>query len=280
MTNTEISPEKVALERINLAINTKVTSDTLLDTFLDLSNLGLLTIPAEIEKLTQYLKGLSLSNNPQMNFSEEIKKLATLENLIELSLSNNSLETLPAEIGLLNNLTRLDLSINNLKTLPTEIESLQNLTRLDIWDNNFEILPKEIAQLEKLETLYAYDNYLTSIPREIGQLINLKNLSFLGNQITTIPNTIANLLKLETLDLRDNALMIPLEILDKITAPKTILHFYYDLVKKQRKPLNETKIVLVGQGSVGKLLSFSKSFKARLIRTKQKQMEYPLISGK
>jgi hypothetical protein len=51
-----------------------------------------------------------------------------------------------------------------------------------------------------------------------------------------------------TLDLRDNPLSIPPEILEKLN-PRSIIDYYFDHVKK---PLNEIKLLFVGQGSVGK----------------------------
>jgi len=58
-----------------------------------------------------------------------------LNNLTELSLMNNSLVTIPFEIGQLKNLKVLNLSYNKLQSLPIEIEQLINLEYFDLRGN-------------------------------------------------------------------------------------------------------------------------------------------------
>ena len=57
--------------------------------------------------------------------------------------------------------------------------------------------------------------------------------------------------QLKWLDLKGNKLSIPPEILDDISQPTKITNYYIQLLKK-RKPLNEAKMLIVGQGAVGK----------------------------
>ena len=72
------------------------------------------------------------------------------------------------------------------------------------------------------------------------------------NQLTELPVEIRNLKSLELLNLQGNPLPIPPEILKKIDEPQTILDYYFSLIEGKRRQLNETKILVVGQGSVGK----------------------------
>nr|WP_049769521.1 COR domain-containing protein [Rippkaea orientalis] len=90
---------------------------------------------------------------------------------------------------------------------------------------------------------------MSELPPEIGQLTNLSYLYLQSNQLRELPPEIRQLTKLNILDLRGNSLPIPPEILEKIYEPATILNYYF---AEKKKPLNEVKMLLVGQGSVGK----------------------------
>jgi internalin A len=57
---------------------------------------------------------------------------------------------------------------------------------------------------------------------------------------------------LSELDLRYNPLPIPPEILAQTDDPQAILKAYFDHVEGQKRPYNEVKLILVGEGSVGK----------------------------
>ncbi|MEA1863648.1 MAG: leucine-rich repeat domain-containing protein [Euryarchaeota archaeon] len=142
---------------------------------------------------------------------------------------NNQLTTLPPEIGKLTNLTWLNLHDNQLTTLPPEIGKLTNLTWLNLHDNQLTALPSEIAELKSLTVLYLSYNKLTALPLEISELKSLTTL-YLG----------------------ENPLPIPPEILVKTDEPATIINYYLQHEAGERKPLNEAKMILVGQGSVGK----------------------------
>jgi len=71
-----------------------------------------------------------------------------------------------------------------------------------------------------------------------------------------LPETIKQLSQLEKLDLRGNQLNIPAEILgrswDSLGKPSQILTYYFSLETEEKQPLNEAKVLLVGQGTVGK----------------------------
>ncbi len=73
-----------------------------------------------------------------------------------------------------------------------------------------------------------------------------------NNKLTSVPPETVQLKKLKRLILHDNPLdiKIPPEILDK--DPQTILNYYFEHKEGETRPLNEAKLILVGQGSVGK----------------------------
>ena len=201
--------------------------------------------PSEIRQLTK-LTQLDLSNNRLSDLPPEIEHLT---NLSYFYLSGNQLSDLPPEIGQLAKLTQLDLGNNQLSDLPPEIEQLTNLIYLDLSENQLSDLPPEIEQLTNLTEIYLNDNQLSAFPPEIVQLTNLNYLTLRDNQLSTLPSEIRKLAKLKMLDLRENPMPIPPEILAKWHRPAEILKFYFETAKR---PLNEAKLLVVGQGSVGK----------------------------
>ena len=195
---------------------------------------------------------------------------------MQLSALHNDVIELPSEIGKLKKSTRLNIPQNKLAELPIEIGKLNNLRVLNVRENQLKSLPPEIGNLKKLASLDISCNKLMALPPEIGKLKNLRelyvnNLGWEGssegeNKISDLPKEILQLTKLEKLDLRGNPLSIPPEILEKYDEPQTILNYYYSIfgVRKREipvihvekidflEPLNEIKLLMVGQGSVGK----------------------------
>jgi internalin A len=191
----------------------------------------------------------------------------------ELDLSWNQLSELPAEITQLSNLTTLDLSFNQLSELPAEITQLSNLTTLDLRNNQLSELPAEITQLSNLTTLDLSFNQLSELPAEITQLSNLTTLDLSFNQLSELPAEITQLSNLTTLDLRNNQLSeLPAEItqLSNLTTllleenplkspPPEIagkgveaIFEYFKSLEAEKQPLNEVKVLLVGDGGAGK----------------------------
>ncbi|MEY2913446.1 MAG: hypothetical protein RLZZ184_2755 [Cyanobacteriota bacterium] len=196
----------------------------------------------------------------------QIIEKAARDKQTTLDLRNNQLTTLPEAIAQLSNLTVLDLRNNQLTRLPEAIAQLSHLTALGLSNNQLTRLPEAIAQLSHLRVLYLSDNQLTRLPEAIAQLSNLRELYLSNNQLTTLPEAIAQLStlpeaikqlsQLEKLDLRGNQLNIPAEILgsswNSLGKPSEILTYYFSLQTEEQQPLNEAKVLLVGQGTVGK----------------------------
>ncbi len=118
--------------------------------------------------------------------------------------------------------------------------------------NELKSLPAEIEKLIKLKRLDLSNNRVTSLPAEIGKLSQLEELILLGNNLTTLPLEIYKLTKLKKLDLRGNQLPIPFEIIEKIYDPPAIIAAYLSATEQTRRPINQVKIIIVGQPAVGK----------------------------
>jgi internalin A len=176
------------------------------------------------------------------------------QEVTELNLSNRGLTELPPEIGRLANLQRLYLGNNQLTALPPEIGRLANLQALSLWGNLLTALPPEIGKLANLQILDLDGNQLKGLPPEIGHLANLQRLFFQSNQLTTLPPEIGHLKDLKTLDLRGNPLPIPPEISANFYKPQAIITWYLAnvLSREAKRPLNEAKLILVGEAAVGK----------------------------
>ena len=203
---------------------------------------------------------LDLSDLELTALTSKIGNLAALENL---NLSQNKLTALPSEIGNLVALEDLNLSGNQLKALSSEIGNLATLETLRLSGNQLTALPSEIGNLINLQTLDLSGNQLTALPETIGNLAALQRLDLEENKLAALPQAIGTLATLEELYLqRNDALAIPSEILGPTyltenrdnppAAPADILRYYFRSQTEATRALNEAKIILVGQGGVGK----------------------------
>ncbi len=183
--------------------------------------------------------------------AERIIEEAAREGATKLNLDNMGLTELPNELFELTAITELNLIDNQLIALPPEIGQLTALNRLDLYRNQLTALPPEIGDLSALTVLYLGRNQLTTLPPKMGNLTALTRLSIFDNQLTALPPEIRQLEKLKRLNLRGNPLPIPPEILE-MYEPQTILNYYFETALAPTRPLNEAKMVLLGQGSVGK----------------------------
>ncbi|MEG5138065.1 MULTISPECIES: leucine-rich repeat domain-containing protein [unclassified Microcoleus] len=223
-------------------------------TGLDLSDNQITVIPDAIGQLSN-LTLLDLSYNQITEIPEAIWQLS---NLTLLALSNNQITVIPEAIGQLSNLTLLDLRNNQITVIPEAIGQLSNLTQLVLWNNQITVIPEAIGQLSNLTRLDLSHNQITVIPEALGKLSNLTQLDLSFNQIEKIPECLETLPKLEKLDLRRNPLPISPEVLGPANwredpgTPEAIFNYLQKLRSGEVRPLNEAKVLLVGQGSVGK----------------------------
>ncbi|MEH1857599.1 MAG: leucine-rich repeat domain-containing protein [Nostoc sp.] len=213
---------------------------------LDLHNNQLTELPEAIASLTG-LQRLYLRNNQLIELPEAI---ASLTGLQQLFLQNNQLTQLPEAIASLTGLQLLYLDNNQLIELPEAFASLTGLQKLYLNNNQLIELPETITSLTGLQTLFLSDNQLTELPEAFASLTGLQKLNLENNQLTELPKAIASLTQLQVLYLRNNPLNPDLAAAYK-QGTEAVLQYLRAKAEAQIT-LNEAKLILVGEGEVGK----------------------------
>jgi internalin A len=214
-----------------------------------LSNNSLSKLPDSIGCLVK-LKEFYLGNNQLQDLP---KSFSNLYNLKILRIGSNNFEIFPEVVTELTNLSALDLDLNRISSLPDSISKMNSLREMSISFNELSSMPEAIGNLTNLIELSFANNGLKNLPKAIGNLNNLRELSLRENKIVRLPETLIslNFRNLRTLDLTGNLLeRIPPEVEQK--GIQAIVSYYLQLQQEQSKPLNEAKLLIVGQGSVGK----------------------------
>jgi len=236
---------------------------------LNLSDNQLTELPEAIASLTQ-LQKLYLYNNKLRELPEA---LASLTQLQKLFVSNNKLRELPETIASLKQLQLLNLSENPLTELPEAIASLTQLQLLYLHNNQLRELPEDLASLTQLQVLDLRNNQLRELPEAIASLTQLLLLNLSNNQLRELPEAIASLTWLQLLNLSDNQLrelpeaIASLTWLQELNLKNNPLNpdlaaayeqgtgavLQYLRAKAQAQiTLNEAKLILIGEGEVGK----------------------------
>lgn len=244
----------------------------------------LTALPVGLKKLEQ-LVHLDAGKNRLSAIPKWLPKLANLNRLI---ISKNTLEVIPEEIFELSKLVELRIDENQLRNLSESIRKLQLLKMLTANKNAVAYVPRGISQCNALELVELELNEIPDLPEEVGSLANLKILRLSRNKISSLPDAIGSLKSLQSLDLSSNCLewlpvttknllpptgmltqlslhenpelRIPPEILgsksvdsnNSDVSAESILKFYFRRESGPRRKLREAKILLVGQGGVGK----------------------------
>jgi Leucine-rich repeat (LRR) protein len=107
------------------------------------------------------LTSLDMSSNKLSNLDSAL--FEHMQSLETLKLDNNSISSMPGEIGTLKRLKYLSISNNLLSSLPEEVGQMEALLELDVHGNNLSELPVAIWKCS-LATLNASSNVLESFP--------------------------------------------------------------------------------------------------------------------
>lgn len=244
--------ELVSLQSLNLAENKLTSLPEWLSRLtrlqsLDLYKNNLVTLPTWIHCFTNLVE-LNIRSNKIQALPPSIGQLVKLERL--LLFNNSALTSLPKEIGDLARLTFLELDCCKLKLLPKEIGKLVNLEWLDLFGCKLESLPTEVFGLRNLRKLELQSTELSHIPPDIGKLTYLTELYLDSNYLTDLPSSLAQLRYLNTLRLIGNPLNPELAAANEQGLDAT--REYLRAKAKAQIVLNEAKLILIGEGEVGK----------------------------
>ncbi len=144
-------------------------------------------------------------NENSISSSSDVSKA---ESKTTLDLSGKGITKVDSSVYGKQETTVLILSDNSINTLPSEMGKMTNVTTFKIDHNLLDgSLIGEIRQMSKLKVLDVSYNKMTGMPAEIGQLSNLETLNYSYNDITGLPNELENLKNnLKEFDLTGNPL--------------------------------------------------------------------------
>jgi Leucine-rich repeat (LRR) protein len=211
----------------------------------DISDNKLASLPFEPGQLSS-LRAFYAQNN---SFTSVPVFIQGNVKLSHLWIGLNQITELPEWLYSANGLVSLSIANNPLPEVPGKIKTFTQLYTLDLAGLSLQEFPHWILGLSNLRKLYLERNKLTSIPPDIDRLSQLEQLWLYKNDIQNLPPALGKLEKLRTLDIANNPLNPVLKSAVERGLPdlKTYLASL-----EQAEPLYECKLVLVGEGKVGK----------------------------
>ena len=215
-------------------------------TRLDLRRNLLTALPDSVGNLAS-LTELHLGGNQLTALPHSLGNLTALG---DLGLGGNQLTMLPAWLGNFTGLTELSLRRNQLTALPDSVGNLASLTELHLGGNQLTALPHSLGNLTALGDLGLGGNQLTALPDSLGNLTALGELGLRRNQLTDLPEWLGNLTTLTVLHLDGNPLRSPL--LEITEGGSAAVKAYLSLAAEHSAELWKSKLLVVGQGAVGK----------------------------
>lgn len=171
----------------------------------------------------------------------------TMSGLRCIRITNEMLEV----ITKLTSLRELVIDEGGISKIPDSISNLKNLRYLNIRDNCIEEIPNELFSLPNLENLCLEINEIEKIPEEISFLRNIKYISLANNKINDIPISLLEICDKADIILEGN----PIEDLipeSRDVGTNDFIRYVLSVQNKDTIPLNEAKILVLGNERVGK----------------------------
>ncbi|WP_129778498.1 COR domain-containing protein [Peristeroidobacter soli] len=211
---------------------------------LSLASAHLPTLPESLRLLSQ-LEYLNLTSCGIERMGDALRGMASLRALL---ISNNRLQSLPGYCSEWRSLRELFAHNNALTELPAELTRCRALEVLILHRNKLRSLPDAIGALRNLRELRLSENELMNLPDSIGNT-GLQSLWVDRNHLVTLPPSLAEC-NLSYLESGKNPLSYELRAAIELGFPS--LKTYLKAQKLEHAPLFEAKLILVGEGEVGK----------------------------
>ncbi len=166
-------------------------------------NLQLGRIPSIFAKLT-HLDTLTINMHRRIYTIPNF--FASLNQLMLLKLSNNTISVISTSIGCLPKLELLALNNNKITEIPEFLSNLTHLKTLNLNNNNLTILPNHMSTFTSLQYLHVSNNDISDLPPAFGELTQLKELRISNNPIPSVPDALSSLTQLESLFVNNTAI--------------------------------------------------------------------------
>jgi internalin A len=194
------------------------------------------------------LKHLSLRS---CGIREIPHRIGDLGDLTALELYDNPIKSIPEELGHLHKLTSISLSGTEIVDVPLSLSQLTNLKSISLGEAKLRSWPDVITGIGSLEYVDLARTGIRELPRSIGGMSNLETLNVRGNPIREIPSEVALLPGLKRLQIDTQHIVEPPpEIVARGTA--AIQGYFEALLDQETEQLFEAKLIIVGEGEVGK----------------------------
>lgn len=210
-----------------------------------LDGLGLDAIPEGVFALLSGLRRIDLSGNALADLPNDFGSLSSLE---RLDLSGNRFESIPEVIRTCASISELLVARCGLLSLPDWIGDLHALQVLDLQTNFIEALPTAMAQLENLRILVLSENFGLVPDAQCAGWPKLQELRVRSNALSDLPRGLIWLSDDVYFDASDNPLDPAIESL----VEQGFASLKMFLRHVDRVPNVEAKLILVGEGNVGK----------------------------
>lgn len=241
--------------------HTLINSIPDLSQFMQLQSLGIRgtkIINISIKESMYKLKYLDVAHSliSQCDFIEKCPKLKLL------NLSHTNISSMPY-INNLINLEIINISFTEINKFP-QVDNLKNLRSINISYTEIFMLQDTIFPLS-LRNLNIEGTKIIKIPENLPRLVNLRRLNLSNLKLESLPE---NILQLNLEFITDNGYGINLNStsikdidMSLFTQPRAIIEAWFQSHGcdseniEQPKPLNEVKVVFLGDGGVGKSLT-------------------------